>query len=358
MRRVWLDTLKGWGILFIVLGHIVGAGGHLASSECRGFFDAAYKYFYAFHVPLFFCVAGMTFRAKAWGGFFCAKWKRLLIPYFVWGLVSIAVYYLVSETAGTLLRAFDMTGYYVGKTDVLPLPKALANLALGGWWPLGFAANSVLWFIPTLFAVETVSQGLACVVRPAWGWWLVGVVAWLLSVFVCLPFPLPWGLGGVLKYLPWFVLGMAIGAGESPFPGRRLVVGGLGVALAIVFGGLAILNPWQWFPRGIAQHATCFALTAGNIVAWLLVSRVFPVRPIAQCGVWSLGIMLLHKFPVLLSQNAFPPLRGLFAGTFPQALFGTVVVFAFSIAASCLLCWGLLRWVPEVLGGIRQGKVG
>lgn len=30
-HSVWLDTLKGVGICFIVLGHIVGAGAHLSS---------------------------------------------------------------------------------------------------------------------------------------------------------------------------------------------------------------------------------------------------------------------------------------------------------------------------------------
>lgn len=356
MRCVWLDVLKGWGILFIVLGHIVGAGSHLALSDYRGFFDAAYKYFYAFHVPLFFCAAGMTFRKKAWGTFLYAKWKRLLVPYFFWGLVSIFAYYFIRDVADGSLRTFDMTGYYTGKTAPFPLGKTLLNLALGGWWPLGFAANSVLWFIPALFALECVSQGLARVVKPMWGWWLVGVGAWFLMVFLRIPFPLPWGLGGVLKYLPYFVLGMTLGTRAVPAPERRLVWGGVGVALALLFGGLAVWNPWQYFPRGVVQHMVCFALTMGNILAWLLMSQAFPLRLIAQCGVWSLGIMLLHKFPVLLLQNAFPPIRGLFAQSLPWALLGTGAVFVFSIAVSCLLSWGCLRWGPEVLGGTRQKR--
>lgn len=356
MRCVWLDTLKGWGILFIVLGHIVGAGSHLASPDYRGIFDAAYKYFYAFHVPLFFCAAGMTFRTKTWREFFCAKWRRLLVPYFFWGLVSIFIYYFVSDVAGELFRGADRTGYYAGKTEPLSLSKALVNLVLGGWWPLGFTANSVLWFIPALFALECVSQGIARAVRSMWGWWLVAGAAWVLTVFACLPSPLPLGLGGVPKFLPYFVLGMSIGTKKGPMPERRFVWGGIGVALVVGFGVLAVLNPWQYFPHGIVQHMACFALTAGNIMAWLLVSQAFPLRSIAQCGIWSLGIMLLHKFPVVLLQNAFPPIRGLFAETLPLALFGTITVFVFAVVVSCLLCWGCLRWVPEALGGIRQKR--
>jgi len=50
-RQEWLDVLKGFGILFVVLGHALADGG-------------LKTYIYAFHMPLFFFVSGYLFDAE------------------------------------------------------------------------------------------------------------------------------------------------------------------------------------------------------------------------------------------------------------------------------------------------------
>ncbi len=119
-RNVGIDVLRGWGILFIVLGHIVGAGSHLSTGMAQDFCTAGYKYFYAFHVPLFFVVAGMTFRQLAWKDFLIRRAQRLLIPYFIFGLFSIALYWLMCSLSTQILQGSDTTGYYGGKAVALP----------------------------------------------------------------------------------------------------------------------------------------------------------------------------------------------------------------------------------------------
>ncbi len=229
----------------------------------------------------------------------------------------------------------------------------VANLFLGGWWPLGFVANGVLWFIPVLFAVEVVAQGCVRICKVWWLWLFVAVVA--LAVMIYLPIPkLPWGFSRVPEYLPYFIIGLLIGPREIQL--RKGVLLGVALFLIIVCGGLAIWNPWQWFERTLWQHLLSIGLTLGNIAGWWGLSQVLPWRSIAQCGIWSLGIMLLHKFPVLFVQNYLAPVRNLFT----QGLFGTLlgigITFILSLTMTLIACWLLLRYVPFTLGARKRSN--
>ena len=56
-RVTWVDTAKGWGMLAIILSHVMT--GHPVS-----------RWLYTFHVPLFFFLSGFLFRAdRPWGDF-------------------------------------------------------------------------------------------------------------------------------------------------------------------------------------------------------------------------------------------------------------------------------------------------
>ena len=47
-REINIDVLKGLGIIFVMLGHMVGIG----------FYEDIYVYIYSFHMPLFFFISG------------------------------------------------------------------------------------------------------------------------------------------------------------------------------------------------------------------------------------------------------------------------------------------------------------
>ena len=51
-RTQWIDSAKGLGILLIFFGHVYST---VTPS-------ALYVYIYAFHVPLFFFISGLTLR--------------------------------------------------------------------------------------------------------------------------------------------------------------------------------------------------------------------------------------------------------------------------------------------------------
>lgn len=356
MRLAWIDNLRGIGILFIVLGHVVGAGCHLSTGASQEFCDAAYKYFYAFHVPLFFVVAGMTFKRQEWGRFFKSRFLRLLVPYFVFGVAAAVIYSLMQSGASGLLNGTATTSYYQGKAVNVSFCDQLVNLALGGWHELGFVGNSVLWFIPALFSVELVAQSIARLEgfsgkkRCVWG--VAAVAALSAYMWVRLP-QLPWALGMAPKYLPYFILGIAVGKRTLNVDRKWLFAGAFPAVL--VFGCLAVVNPYQWYEKCAWQHLVSIGIAVGNIFAWQGIAQSVSGKWLEWCGVWSLGIMLMHKYPMLLVQNYFSPVRGLFGGGVPGMLLGVAIVFFCSVGACVAACVVLRRFAPRVLG-VRDAR--
>lgn len=85
-RKYWIDGLRGFAIILIVLGHFF-----------QGFKFTLYIYF--FHVPLFFVISGMCFNSSDSDirDFFSKKIKSLIVPYFSFGIVVVPMAYLLEE---------------------------------------------------------------------------------------------------------------------------------------------------------------------------------------------------------------------------------------------------------------------
>src|ERR1700676_1479184 len=58
-RIAWIDAAKGFAIILVVLGHVLG--GMMARDwlDPHGFFSEVYHYIYLFHMPLFFLISGV-----------------------------------------------------------------------------------------------------------------------------------------------------------------------------------------------------------------------------------------------------------------------------------------------------------
>lgn len=81
----YIDLVKGLGIILVVLGH--------GPFPCHFAIDV-------FHMPLFFFVAGMTFRCPSveeTGKFFIKKINRIFIPFIFWTILSFCIETLVGK---------------------------------------------------------------------------------------------------------------------------------------------------------------------------------------------------------------------------------------------------------------------
>lgn len=125
-RYVELDLAKGAGILLVITGHI-----QYISENFRNFIVA-------FHIPLFFIIAGMLIRIqeedkKSLAKTVIKKTRSILQPYFIFSLIFIIAQYIA---------------YRIGSSMTLELVKENIYLTVI------FFGMSVLWFLGALFAGE------------------------------------------------------------------------------------------------------------------------------------------------------------------------------------------------------------
>lgn len=90
MARIELiDSLKGYAIVLVLLGHVI------VFSNPREFSQSwLFIFIYAFHIPLFLFLSGYLINQKPVGPFLKFAFKKcrgLLFPYFIWLFISIIV---------------------------------------------------------------------------------------------------------------------------------------------------------------------------------------------------------------------------------------------------------------------------
>ena len=88
----------------------------------------------SFHMPVFFILAGYTFRPKPWRELLCESAPRLLVPYLVLALAWQVPTFLMSGaplTGGTLVAGLE-TIMFASGVDVLGLGVAAVGMVSGG----------------------------------------------------------------------------------------------------------------------------------------------------------------------------------------------------------------------------------
>lgn len=179
-RLAYLDILRGMGTLLVLFGHIY-------------LNDAAFRWIYTFHMPLFFFAAGWTYREKPFWIDLKRRVQTILIPYFCFGTLTLGYWLLVE-------RHFRDTG--------LDLSTAVYGLFAGQYDYLGF--NVPLWFLPCFF-VLTVFFNL--LVRLGGQKLAFGLSALMSLVFLLTPLPsLPWGIDRTFRYIAFFAIGHLLSA--------------------------------------------------------------------------------------------------------------------------------------------------
>lgn len=171
-RVQWIDAVKGVGILLVIAAHISPIGG-------AWFWYLTYGF-----MPIFFMMAGFTSKPnKDFYGSIRRKAERLLIPYFVYGLIIALLSSLIFDSTN-LLQA--LCGLVYGRyslypenpINVVPLLKGCPDIC-------------PLWFLPCMFLAY-----LLLIIYDTWGgkiiMFLSSVVISILSIYKLILFP--WSL--------------------------------------------------------------------------------------------------------------------------------------------------------------------
>lgn len=356
MRIDWVDRYKGLLIILVVMGHVVGGAVHLTSGTSQTFLHRVYLVIYSFHMPAFFFLAGMMARAKegeSLGEYARKKARRLLVPYLVFGIASTIVFCLMAGSANASIRAAETTSYYQN-IGAGTWKTCLIGLLHGGGWPQGegFRMNTVLWFLPCMFStmvVWRIVQGLRFKVFGM----VAGAVA---AVVVPRMWPeLPWGFSKVPGYLLFVMMGEWWGKRGVEIFDKRVGTRFPTLALGVIgyVAGVCLL-PDPWVAKVNVGWAIVFWLVAVvGCVLSMEIAKVLKGRWLAACGVASMGIMLMHKFPVLFLELKVPMVRQMVGAGIVGALVGSVLLVAVVTGICYSLTWMVKRWAPWALGERR-----
>lgn len=84
-RILWLDSIKCFAIILVVIGHII----QFIVFPDNFDLNPIYRFIYSFHMPLFFLLSGYVSDNKEMGGDkIWGKALQLLVPFCVWGFVN------------------------------------------------------------------------------------------------------------------------------------------------------------------------------------------------------------------------------------------------------------------------------
>lgn len=366
-RIAWVDGWKGILILLVVLGHVVGGALHLVQGSLAMNLNKFFLVIYAFHMPAFFfvtgCLAVQRAQTDEWGTWLARQVRRLLVPYWVFGVCSVVLYWLIVSFAGNAATSAT-DGRYFAKM-AWSVWSGLGSVLFGAVLPGtdGFRCNSVLWFLPCLFSVLLLDFAIgkvmvACKRRYSS---LVSLICVPLGLTLAACFAvwnvpnLPYGLSHVPWYFAYFSLGRVFGAAFKPLAwgglSHRVGWGTLGLGALIVYGVVC----WVWpcyhrdRPEFLLQIGV-LVLALWGIGVSLLAARLFPVRWLAALGQATIGIMFVHKFIVVGLQHGFPFLRRFWAAGVWPCVLGIVVVTVVATLISYLMTRLLQRFVPWAVG--------
>ena len=258
-RTRWIDGAKGIGILLVVYGHAARA--LYADAASPAWAKTADRLIYAFHMPLFFFVAGLfvwSSLAKGRKRFVAEKLTTVVYPYFLWSLIE----------GGLELAFAGEVNSPIGAADLAMIPIAPIEQF---WFLYAVALCSALALAcyPYRSAVAAVTVvGLAIVSRYGVG----NIMLRALAFF-------PYLAAGILLAAQTFPLGRSV---------RRAGVVLIGAGAVFAAGAIA---GWDGIGGGLV---VAFAGCAATLAAAVLLDRGTVGASLAFLGRASLAIYVMH----------------------------------------------------------------
>jgi peptidoglycan/LPS O-acetylase OafA/YrhL len=140
-RRLDLDRARGFAILLVVFGHLMGRG----RPEGMDWYAAAFVALYSFHMPFFMYLSGFTAQLSglagsppsAWPALALRRAHRLLLPFVLMGVVIVAGKYFASKVM-----------------HVDGVPQGLIDGLYDAFWNTAESPVIMIWYLWVLFFVS------------------------------------------------------------------------------------------------------------------------------------------------------------------------------------------------------------
>lgn len=179
--------------ILVVAGHVIifySNTGGIISMQTDQLLDFVMRFIYSFHMPLFMFISGAVYhicisaeKYKNAADFMAKKFKRIIIPYLVWGVLYVTPVMIL-----------------LGVTDQSPAEYIVEGILL--------CRNSRhLWFIWALFFVSLFIRFLKPVIERGKEWRLLMLAAFLIMWYLSWNLTDLFGINSIVRYLLWYYLG-------------------------------------------------------------------------------------------------------------------------------------------------------
>lgn len=323
-----IDIAKAFGIFLIVIGHTLRSG-YLE------------YYIYSFHVPLFFLLSGLCWKNPiSFKNLLVKKFKTIMIPYYNFAFISAIVYMFLSHFVLSKL---------MGNDEKLTILNSIWGIFYANSKTGNMDWNKPLWFLPCLFICNIIVYFVeqTCKQKKPYRYFcivLLFVVNGLLTVYtpkLYLPFQIETAFG----MTAFFEIGILLKNVYKEFENKvtKMHLGKLSLCVLImqVIGISCILfNNNVRIDVRIDHYGNYLLYIIGALslsIYIIMISCKITSIKLQYIGKHTLGILLMHKFPVIFLQAIIP--GGSIVLTNPNSILGLTIAGLFALIAMgmCLI---------------------
>lgn len=334
-RRVeWIDTAKGLGIFFVVLGHALPDKNFAATV------------IWTFHMPLFFFLSGLTTRA--WGTSslvaFSRGLKNLAIPYLFFSIVSIILWQALQGnflSTGSWLNLMGQMAYGVAG----PAQKMSYNVPL--WFFTCLFSVRILFALVTAFSQNLRTAAMIVITLAVFFHTVV------LAYFNTALWNADIALVGLFFYTAGYIVSQLFAVSnfsEVPAIGWRSIV--LLMLSCIIIMAVAFINGRvDMNGRSFGSYPVFYIGALAGIYATIVLSRsIGKLSWLGTMGQASIVIFPLHTLWSELPFRIMPTLKWYGFRITHSDIGSAILVSTFEIALCVPIYFALRYWTPALIG--------
>ena len=323
MRYNWIDSLRGFAVILVILGHLP------TSPELH-------KYIFSFHMPLFFFISGYLFNQKKYsqaGKFITSRVRSLLFPYFSLTVVSYLIFLLTNYSPSD--NRFYLP--YEGDFSKTIYSTLYASYNFDHFNSVLF--NGPLWFLPCLFATSIIFYVLFKLFNKSLNLFVAATVIVSLIGYYSVNYlsqALPWSIDIALSGVAFYSAGYLFrNYFEDKFfkIAKIIIIPLILISLFSINTNITDLNLWKFNEN----YFTFYLIAFSGILSYMYIFRkIGPSRFLEYYGKNSLIVFSLHIPIFWILDDILRRMSIVFGLDIPQENFLFSIIMIFLVLALVL----------------------